>query len=140
MTMQAAHATIAKEEYVSLDYSAHAGTSLMGLFLKFKEIKDFARALPGVPDATMDKMFLLPRRTIVDGKHMVAILYYDSFWNILAWCVNAPDNPYIWLDDPQAVLGRDEMEAAVRAGRLPTVFETPLAWLQHDMKGVVYLG
>lgn len=140
ITMNLAHEILNRDLWRGSEYAINADTSMIGQFMKFSDITNYERALPGVSQDTMMQMLVHPRRTIVDGKHMVAILFNDGGWNICAWCINEPEEPYIWNAEQEYMLGRENIAQGFRTGRLPVVYSTPLEWMQTAMQGVVYLG
>lgn len=137
--MKLAHDIIATSgAYISLN----AAEDVNDVFAGFDTIISYAKALPGVSFETMCRLPTLPRRTVVDGKHMVAVLFddIDNGRNIVAWPPQAPDDIYLWVNDASYVLGREKLQHYAMFGIKVVEHDTPLQWLQSDLKGICRVG
>lgn len=110
-------------------------------FLDWPDISNWNKALPNVSREIVSSLGFHPKRVTIEGQHLVAIPVFDPvFVDVVAWCINAPDDIFRWSQRWGVALGRDEEWLARSQARQPVVFKTPLEWLQAGMRGVVYLG
>jgi len=134
--MEHAHHLIWLEQHNALHKTLKGVPSMFQAFYDMPEIVAMDKALPGVSWETILQLTHTPRRSVVNGRHVVTLLVNDGeAWNVIAWEPTEPAVLYASYDLDNWVLGRDNL-CPMGCVQHNTVLE----WLQSGMKGCVYLG